>query len=154
MKRQIAKGLAMLMVTLALAAASAAVANGQSRARISAQVPFEFVVAEKTLRAGEYQAASMNDHGDVIGISGRGDVALRNSTPRERRGKLDAKLVFHKYGATYFLSQVWMAGESTGCEIAKSKQERAMERELKKIAAYHGETRPVYEIVELIATAR
>ncbi len=155
MKRQIAKGLTMLMVTLALAAASAAVANGQGKARIAAQVPFEFVVADQTLRAGEYQVAGAGQQGDLIALGNRsGDSVLRNCSPRERTGRLDAKLVFHKYGSTYFLSQVWMAGESTGREISKSKQERAMERELKKIAAYHGETKPVYEVVEVIAMAR
>jgi hypothetical protein len=155
MKRQIAKGLAMLMMTLALAAASAAVANGQSKARMAAQVPFEFIVADRTLRAGEYQVAAMSQHGDVIAITSYGgDNALRNSTPRERRGKLDAKLVFHKYGSTYFLAQVWMAGERTGSELAKTRQERAAERELKKIATYRGESGPVYEIVEVLATGR
>ena len=57
MKRRIAKGLAMLMVTLALAAASAVVANGQSSQKLAAQVPFDFVVADKTLRAGDYRVA-------------------------------------------------------------------------------------------------
>jgi hypothetical protein len=150
MKRQIAKGLAMLMVTLALAAASAAVANGQSKARMAAKVPFDFVVADKELRAGEYSVGTMSQAGDLIGITNeRGDAALRNTSPRERRGRLDAKLVFHRYGSTYFLSQVWMAGEATGREIAKSKQERAIARELK--VAANGRT---YETVEVIAIAR
>ena len=56
MKRQIAKGLAMLMVTLALAAASAVVANGQSKQKLIAQVPFDFVVAEKTLRTWSHRS--------------------------------------------------------------------------------------------------
>ena len=150
MKRQIAKGLAMLMVTLAMAAASAAVANGQSKARMAAKVPFDFVVADKELRAGEYSVGTMSQAGDLIGITNeRGDSALRNTSPRERRGRLDAKLVFHRYGSTYFLSQVWMAGEATGREIAKSKQERAIARELK--VAANGRT---YETVEVIAIAR
>jgi hypothetical protein len=154
MKRQIAKGLAMLMVTLAFAAASAAVANGQGKARIAAQVPFEFVVADRALRAGEYQVAPIGQQGDTVEVMGGGETALRNTSPRERRGTLDAKLVFHKYGSTYFLSQVWMAGEATGRELAKSKQERGMKRELKKIASYHGDTGPLFEVVEVIATAR
>ena len=155
MKRQIAKGLVMLMVTVAFAAASAVVANGQGRARIAAQVPFEFVVADKTLRAGEYSVAGVGQQDDLIAItSWGGAAAMRNTSPRQRSGQLDAKLVFHKYGNTYFLSQVWMRGQETGHELARSKQERAMEKELKKIAAYHGESKPVYEIVEVIAMAR
>lgn len=156
MKRQIAKGLAMLMVTLALAAASAAVANGQSNHPLKAQVPFEFMVGEETLAAGEYRVRSIDQAGDAIAISNRaGKSVVRLYSPATRRDAAKAaKLVFHRYGSTYFLSQIWRAGESDGRELAKTKQERAMERELKTIAAYHGNSKPVYEIVEVIALAR
>jgi len=152
MKRQIAKGLAMLVVTLAFAAASAVVANGQTPQGLRAQVPFDFVVADKTLRAGEYQVRPLNDAGNPIVIrSNNGDRAIQLSSRTERSDKqLRAKLVFHKYGNTYFLSQVWMAGEGTGHAIPKTRQERAMERELKAIAA-NGQA---YEVVEVAALAR
>ena len=148
MKRHIAKGLAMLMFTLALAAASAAVENGQAKARLVAQVPFEFMVADKALGAGEYRVAAIDQSGDTIAITNsQGDNAIRLSMPTERktRGKA-AKLVFHRYGSTYFLSQVWMAGDATGRELPRSKQERAIERELK--VASNGRT---FETVEVIA---
>jgi hypothetical protein len=151
MKRQIAKGLAMLMVTLVLAAASAVVANGQQKAAMAAEVPFEFVVADQILRAGDYRVRTTGQAADLIAISNsHGDSAVRNTTSCERRGKLDAKLVFHRYGSTYFLSQIWMAGEATGRQLLKSKQERASEREL-KIASNGGRT---YDIVEVVAIAR
>lgn len=151
MKRQIARGLAMLMVTLALAAASAVVANGQS-SRLSAQVPFDFVVGDKTLRAGEYHVNSLNDAGNLIVIrSDDGDRAIRSTNTAQRRGKEQrAMLVFHRYGSTYFLSQIWMAGESTGRELPETRQERAIERELKMTAA----NRAPAEVVEVIALAR
>jgi len=152
MKRQIAKVLAMLMVTLALAAASAVVANGQSKAGLVAHVPFEFMVADKMLGAGEYRVAAIDQYGDTIAILNKaGDGAIRLSAPRERKhGEKSAKLVFHRYGGTYFLSQVWMAGEATGRELTKSKQERAIERELR--VASNGRT--TYEVVEVVAMAR
>jgi len=151
MKRQIAKGLAMLMLTLALAAASAAVANGQTKAHLVADVPFEFMVADKTLRAGEYRVSAIDQSGDAIAITnGRGENAIRLSMPKGRNDREKAaKLVFHRYGSTYFLSQVWMAGEATGRELPRSKQERAIERELK--VASNGRT---FDTVEVIALAR
>src|SRR5436190_18664587 len=151
MKRQIAKGLAMLMVTLALAA-SAVVANGQSKAGLVAHVPFEFMVADKMLGAGEYRVAAIDQYGDTIAILNKaGDGAIRLSAPRERKdGEKSAKLVFHRYGSTYFLSQVWMAGEATGRELTKSKQERAIERELR----FASNGRTTYEVVEVVAMAR
>ena len=152
MRTQIAKGLAMLMVTLAFGAAAAVVATGQSSRGLRAQVPFDFVVANKTLRAGEYQVRSLNDDGNLIVIGNQdGDRAVQQSNSAERRGKqLHAKLVFHRYGSTYFLSQIWMAGETTGREMVKTRQERAMERELKAIAA----NGLPYEVVEISALAR
>lgn len=148
MKRQIAKGLAMFMVTLAVAAASAAVAHGQAKARLVAQVPFEFMLAEKTLSAGEYGVAAIDQSGDSIAITdSHGERAIRLSMAAERNGRdKAAKLVFRRYGSTYFLSQVWMAGEATGRELPKSKQERAIERELK--VASNGRT---FETVEVVA---
>lgn len=151
MKRQIAKGLAMLMVTLALAAASAVVANGQSKAGLVAQVPFEFLVADQTLKAGEYRVAAIDQAGETIAIrNAAGDSAIRLSMSKERNDReKSAKLVFHRYGSTYFLSQVWTAGEATGRELPKTTQERAIERELK--LARNGRT---YETVEVVAMAR
>lgn len=152
MKKQIAKGLTMLMVTLALAAASAVVANGQSKTAMVAQVPFEFMVADKTLGADEYRVAAIDQAGETIAILNKaGDGAIRLSAPRQRKdGQRSAKLVFHRYGSTYFLSQVWMAGEATGRELSKSKQERAIERELR--VASNGRT--TYQVVEVVAMAR
>ena len=151
MKRQIAKGLAMLMVTLALAAASAVVANGQSKTGLVAKVPFEFVVADQNLKAGEYRVAAIDQSGETIAIrNAAGDKAIRLSMSKKRNDReKSAKLVFHRYGSTYFLSEVWMAGEATGREFSKTRQERAIERELK--LASNGRT---YETVVVVAMAR
>ena len=157
MKRQVAKGLTMLMLVIALAMASAAVANGQSGQQVTAQIPFEFNVADQTLGSGQYQVNSANGSGDVLEIR---NTAGKSQTMRLTRpviaNKQDksAKLVFHRYGSTYFLSQVWLDGRSTGREFAKSKQERALETELKKLAKYHGDQNPVYEVVEVMVAAR
>jgi len=151
MKRQIVKGLAMLMVTLALAAVSATVANGQSNARLIAHVPFDFVVGEKTLPAGKYSVAATDQSGATMAIANsQGDAAIRLSSPMERKDREKAaKLVFHRYGSTYFLAQVWRAGEATGREISKSDQERGMARELK--LAKNGRS---FETVIVVANAR
>lgn len=158
MKRQVAKGLTMLMLVVGLALATASVANGQSGRQLKAQVPFDFIVGERTLRSGQYEVNDASSAGEVLAIrdaSGK-TQAMRLSSPVVANGKQDmnAKLVFHRYGNTYFLSQVWLAGRSTGREFAKTKQERAIENELKKIATYHGDLGPVYEVVEVIASGR
>jgi hypothetical protein len=151
MKRQIVKGLAMLVLTLALAGATAVVANGQSNARLVAHVPFDFVVGDKTLSAGEYSVAATDQSGATMAsANSQGDAAIRLSSPMERKDREKAaKLVFHRYGSTYFLAQVWRAGEATGRELSKSSQERSIQRELK--LASNGRT---FETVVVIAMAR
>src|SRR5437660_9315259 len=108
MAKQILKGTTMLMLIVGLALASAVVANGQSQPTLVAQVPFDFVVGEKTLRTGEYrvnQAAA----GEAIVVTNRdnGDQIFRLSYSAARTSdrELAAKLVFHHYNNTYFLSQ-------------------------------------------------
>jgi len=151
MKKQIAKGLAMLMVTLAVAAAAAVVANGQSSQRFRAQVPFDFVIGDKTLHAGKYRVGIEQSNDAIAIVNNAGDGAIRLSSPTKRSDRVNtAKLVFHRYGSMYFLSEVWMADEQTGRELSLSKQERAIQRERKAMAS----NRPVYEVVEVVAMAR
>jgi len=158
MKRQVAKALTMLIAVVVLALASSAVANGQSGRQLKAQIPFDFIVADRTLRSGQYEVNNANSAGDVLAIrdaAGKSQaMRLTSAVVSNDRRDMKAKLVFHRYGSTYFLSQVWLAGNSTGREFARTKQERAAEKELKKIAAYHGDLKPVYEVVEVIASAR
>jgi len=38
----------------------------------------------------------------------------------------EAKLVFHKYGDQYFLSQIWTTGDATGRELLMPRLERQL----------------------------
>ena len=157
MTKQVLKVVAMLMLIAGLTAASAAIANGKvSTKRLVVQVPFDFNVGDQTVPAGQYDVI-IPSNGGALWILNHDGEAQRMILARsaERRGdKMIAKLVFHRYGATYFLAQAWMSGDSTGCEISKTKQERALERELGKIADNQSDGKPLYEVVEVIATVR
>ena len=157
MTKQVLKVAAMFMLIAGLTVASAAIANGQSTKRLIAQVPFDFNVGDKEVSAGQYDVVVPSNASDALTIrnrDGKGQVAILGHSADRRGETMIAKLVFHRYGSTYFLAQAWMPGKSAGCELSKTKQERALERELGKIAAYHGDTRPLYEVVEVIATVR
>ena len=156
MGRQIVKGLAMVMLLLTLALATAvATANGQGRHAVAAKVPFEFIVGAKTLAAGQYNMRVIGDAGQALSIQSADAknraIRLTNATAPQRDKR--AKLVFHRYGNTYFLSEVSEGGGEGGWQLNKSKQERAMERELNRIAA-NRDTRNVYEEVVILATNR
>lgn len=135
MKKQALRAVTMLVSIIALAFATAVVTNAQSRARkIKANIPFDFVVGDKTLAAGEYlvgQITSDSDAGILVRSSDGSQKAIRltNAVSASARQKKNA-LTFHRYGNTYYLAQVWVAGSVSGREILKSKAERSAEREL------------------------
>ncbi len=154
MTRQLLKGLTMLVAIVGLALATAAVANGQTNNRVIANVPFEFIAGDTECQAGKYDVRVMSGD-DLMGIRSESDkqvLALTHTSGSVKDDRaLNAKLVFHRYGDAYFLSQIWMAGEKTGRELSKSRRERAIARELGKIAAARGEKGPLYELVEIAA---
>lgn len=156
MKKEILKGFTMLMLIVALALATAvASANAQSPNRTMANIPFEFVVGDKTLPAGEYTVKAATTAGDALVIQGvdNGESAVRLSDSTEQLKNRPARLVFHRYGHNYFLAEVWN-GESTGRAIVKSRQERAIERELAGIPSKSDLAQSTYETIEVVAVLR
>jgi len=157
MKKEILKGFTMLMLLVALALATAVVsANAQSSNRVLSNIPFEFIVGDKTFPAGEYTVRTANEQGNALAIQSRDgkNSAVRLSAPTEEmKDKRYARLVFHRYGQNYFLAEVWN-GESTGRKILKSKHERAAERELASIPSKSDLAQSTYETIEVVAVPR
>jgi hypothetical protein len=62
------------------------------------------------------------------------------------------KLVFHKYGQRYFLSEVWTvrAGEALGRQLFKSKEEGRIQRRLSATRNKHEATQNACETVEIL----
>ncbi|HEV2835806.1 MAG TPA: hypothetical protein VGW58_10840 [Pyrinomonadaceae bacterium] len=152
MKYQTLKSLAITLVTLlVVCAGSVASANAQSNQHIYAQIPFNFVVGGKTLSAGQYSISSAMMDGSALvvrNVKAKGS-AIRLSAPIQSQSRQrQTRLVFHRYGETYFLAEVWQSGNSTGRVLHASKAERALQRERALIAQNS------YETVELIASAR
>ena len=94
--------------------------------RVVAQVPFEFMVANKIVPAGEcvVQAATMDGKTLVIRNSAA-KVALM-STSSQTEAKQDAShyaLVFKRYGDRYFLSAIELEGSNITYRLPESKVE-------------------------------
>ena len=139
MKSQLLKGVTMLVAIIALAFVTALVSSAQSRSRqLTADIPFDFVVGERTLAAGNYAvgtASTASSEAVVIRSSDGRQKAMRlTKSVSDNAAARRARLVFHRYGNTYFLTQVWAAGASEGREMLKTRQERS-ESELAKNAA-------------------
>jgi len=90
-------------------------------------VPFAFSVAGEKLPAGHYIVAGQND---LIKIFSRNTRAFYIPTHSATRNKADgSKLVFHRYGDSYFLSELWVTGNTIGKELFPSRAERELASE-------------------------
>ena len=153
MKKEIAKGLTMVMLVVAIAFATAVVsANGQSAKNVVATIPFEFVVGDQTLSSGEYSVKSLTAPDNVLTIQnaeGKSKVLRLTFDIEPRKDRSSPRLVFHRYGQRYFLAEVWTGAGNIGRQLVKSRQERAIERELATIASKTEFSESCYEIVEV-----
>ena len=115
------------LVVLALVVLSGmAAAQRIGSSRIVAQVPFEFMVANKIVPAGEcfVEAATMDGKTLVIRNT-EAKVALL-STSSQSEGKQEAShyaLVFKHYGDRYFLSAIKLQGSNITYRLPESKVE-------------------------------
>ena len=128
MKKHLVTTMAIAMFITTIAVASAHAQNGV----MTVTIPFEFTVAGKTLPSGEY-LVRMEDSRLMLKIQSRDNskAAFVAAIPVRGSGIQDeSKLVFNRYGNQHFLSQIWIAGSSTGEEMRKSAEERAIRGEL------------------------
>ena len=115
----------MLALTLIMLPVLAA-AQLTATQKIVAQVPFEFMVANKHVPAGECSVQ--------LAIAGGRTLMIRNVTakiglfsmanPGETKNPASTyALVFHRYGDQYFLTGVKLAAERTTYRLPESKAE-------------------------------
>ena len=103
------------------------------RLKVIAQVPFDFNVGGKTMPEGQYELTNLNlmSGTGVIQLHGEKSVLARIALPTySPKAKEQSVLIFNKYPETggavsYFLSQIWVAGQNKSYEFPKSRAERA-----------------------------
>ena len=101
---------------------------------LHATIPFDFIVRGRVLPAGNYVIRRLNDEPEGLVIFSVNDKRERAIFETEsvdaRQIPRTGELVFHRYGDSYFLSEVFAAGELTGRELPRTRQERSMRREM------------------------
>ena len=114
------------LIAAALALFGITAASAQT-VDVKASVPFSFTVNRATLPAGEYSLKSMDEQGTALAIrnlnSRTPNLVLSNSC-RSAKSASQTKLLFHRYGNNYFLSQIWIEGSHAGRELPPSAQEK------------------------------
>lgn len=118
--------------SLALVAAATVHAQMPGTA-LRAAIPFDFSVRGKTFPAGEYEIRRITDEPDGLVISGVNnhenevfETEPTGSSKTPNRGEI----VFHRYGDSYFLFEVFGGSGQAGRELALSREERNVRREM------------------------
>src|SRR5262245_53720970 len=119
------------LIAAALALLGTMAASAQT-VDVKASVPFSFTVNRATLPAGEYSLKSMDEQGTTLAIrdlnSKTANLVLSNPC-RSSKSASQTKLLFHRYGNHYFLSQNWIEGSNAGRELAPSAREKEVARD-------------------------
>lgn len=113
-----------LLLTLAAGLAVTTLASAQ---KLEANVPFEFSVGKSILPPGTYHFDT-NVAPTVLRVQsadGKSAVMIITNGVAPRRGVQEARIVFNKYGESYFLAKVLQHGGS-GRELQKTAREKEM----------------------------
>lgn len=125
MKKQSLFSLLAMVVVLAVGSAYAQLA---SPGVVKVNIPFSFTANQKAFPAGEYKVKN----------SGTARVLLISAEDSSEQGLISTmdveanqssaqtKLIFHRYGDQYFLSQVWVRGEASGHELPTTRTEKEL----------------------------
>jgi hypothetical protein len=141
MKRYLSFTIAIMMFLGVVTVAAEAQVFGAKQVR--ARIPFAFNVGKTTLPAGEYTVTYtvtvLNPSSDrqVLQVRSKDRrlsalIHSTETTPNNLANADKAKLVFNRYGDTYFFAQVQMAGDSTIWAAVKTSAERNQQRALAK----------------------
>jgi hypothetical protein len=97
-----------------------------------ASIPFDFIVREKTLSAGDYEVRRLTDSPSTLLIrnvnDNRQQIVFMVNQVQTRTTPKQGEIIFKRFGDTYFLSGIWSPGEQKGDEVPAPRQERDLER--------------------------
>jgi len=130
--------LRLIIAIIVCCGAFAITGNAQSSdsQTMRARIPFTFTVGDKTLPAGVYTVSILNPASDRKTLQLRsedGHVSAIVQTLRVKSALADsAKIIFHRYGDSYFFANAQMAGETTSLAATKTRAERATQRALRQ----------------------
>ena len=134
-----------LRLTIVAVAALALPLSAQVVNTIQADIPFEFVVGNTVAPTGTY-VFSFDAPAVRVQLVGAAGRFVMTGPPVAYRNLQTPRLVFHRYGKQYFLSQIGSATASRDVPMS------AQEREARKTTLVTG--RPMRAVIALAATGR
>lgn len=123
-KQALAIGLGLVFVGLAVSQTYA------QKPALVADIPFAFQAGDKLMPAGHYSVERLFTAGEDLRVLRRAGGSANLIVPtmplyNQGRGGA-AKLVFHKYGNTCFLAQIWEGGQTR--KLYESDREKELAR--------------------------
>jgi hypothetical protein len=115
----------LLSIGIALVAVAAVQAQDKT---VTANVPFSFYMGSSTMPQGAYKVDELS-RGAAVCL--RSTAATKVATTHAISGKKQvepARLVFHRYGESYFLAEIWTGDRSIGKALAASPREKELSR--------------------------
>lgn len=103
------------------------VAQAAADGPIRVTIPFDFMVGDDLIPAGEYNITrAINGRPEVLVFRSRDGEAV-TTVATHGVSQLEAPdtnlLIFHRVGDRHFLSRIWMQGNNVGRELATSDEE-------------------------------
>ena len=123
------RNLAGVVVAMLLVLGAVVPALAQYSGPIKVTVPFNFVVENDRMPAGDYTIQRVATGRLRIESNDRRTAATFLAIPKQ--GKVTAEkahFIFHRYGGEYFLATIWTPGQEVGWEVLQGKLETELAR--------------------------
>ena len=123
------RNLAGVVVAMLLVLGAVVPAMAQYSGPIKVTVPFNFVVENDRMPAGDYTIQRVATGRLRIESNDRHTAASFLAIPKQ--GKVTAEkahFIFHRYGGEYFLATIWTPGQEVGWEVLQGKLETELAR--------------------------
>jgi hypothetical protein len=120
MKKRILRAAVTMMLVLGAALPLVA----QSAGPMKVNIPFNFVVENDRLQAGEYTIERVaNGRLRIQNNDGRAAATFLALSKQGNVTPEKAHFIFHRYGSEYFLATIWTPGQEVGWEVLQGKLE-------------------------------
>jgi len=122
MKKQLWKVVGFLAALLA----ASTVVGQTNRGDVITNIPFAFTVANHTLPPGRYTVTRMGERTLRVFNSHNQGTLVLSTAVEGRAPENTGKIIFHRYGDAYFLSEVWVPAKGIGRKVFQSRSEKEL----------------------------
>ena len=93
---------------------------------VQANIPFDFNAGSQHYSAGQYSLKAISPVALAIVGQGSESGLVISRGAESSRASASTKLIFHQYGGSYFLYQIWVEGENSGRELPMTRVEKEL----------------------------